>query len=129
MIFKTWLNKLLVRKSEDYTLMEKMDPLILMCSEKREFEAYGYKYIDHYFFEKRRILENTTTGKCIEYYHDRIQTPEEFDSMRDVLSGTLKDVNDTICICSNRQNILFNAELTERKHNEKEFTRRLIYQR
>ena len=103
---------------ELYTLVESINPTVLLCSEKREFEAFGHTYVEHDLTDNQKILQNTNTGRCLEFNSKLTKAcgilfrEDDYDDGLNDLAG----LANTIIINTGGKSIAFNAELTKRKN-------------
>ena len=97
-----------------YKLIKNIDPMILLCSEKTEFEALGYDYIEHHLFDNKRVLENTLNRRCIEFFYTLSDDIKGYYTVR-ILSDSVDIVGSTLIINTETEALYFNASLTRRK--------------
>ena len=98
-------------KMKSYKFIDYLDPIILLCSEKYEFEAFGYNYVEHYITDNKKILENTHNGKCLEF-SSRASIVYRQCYARAIL---FEKIEELVVAYGDRGIMYFNPELTKRK--------------
>ena len=102
------------KQGKPYNLTKGINPIVLLCSEKREIKACGYTYIEHSLPENIKVLENTITGMCIEYYSNTETEYREFNYRKIIFSDTKESIADTVVFSIGNKVMLFDSKLTRR---------------